>query len=326
MTRQLFWFSFWMLSAALAIASVNARAAAAPLPSRPTPGQYELDLKVGGFKRMAHVRIPTGYRPGDKPPLVLVLHGAGGDGPNSLDKQGWTAKADREGFIVVAPDGLPLLPRLPANFRANPRLWNSGDLNPRSPRAAADDVAFIRQLLDELRTRIPYDERQVFCAGHSNGGRMTFRLASELSERFTAVAVVAGLLVVQNPKPEKPLPTLYILGTKDPFMPLRGGDVELPWATIHNPPIADNLAKWADAIGCETTPKTRSDQNLVRTVEYPSKSHGPTLTALYLEGHGHQWPGGQANLPESVVGPVTSKLSATDAIWDFFVAQAAQAK
>lgn len=290
----------------------------AKLPSPPEPGRFTLTIKSGGFDRVAHIHIPKGYKPGLKPPLVLVLHGAGGNGSGTLDKDRWAAKADKEGFIAVAPDGLPALPRLAADFRTNPRLWNSGQLKPKSPRAAIDDVAFIGQLLDELKEKVPYDEKRVFCTGHSNGGGMTFRLGAELSERFVALGTVAGMMAMENPKPKKLLPTLYILGTKDPLMPIDGGEVKLPWGTRKNPPVAEPLAAWAKALGCETDPKTVSEKNGLKKVEYPSKAKGPTLSVIYIDGHGHHWPGGQKALPESMIGPITNKLDATDAIWEFF--------
>jgi hypothetical protein len=63
----------------------------------------------------------------------------------------------------VAPDGLPARADREANFRTNPQLWNSGQLRPNSPRAAVDDVAFTRDLLDLLKEKVPYDEDRVFC-------------------------------------------------------------------------------------------------------------------------------------------------------------------
>jgi polyhydroxybutyrate depolymerase len=287
----------------------------------PKPGRFSLTIKAGGFDRVAHIQIPAGYRPDVKPPLVLLLHGAGGNGAGILDKDEWAAKADKEGFVAVAPDGLPALPRTPANFRTNPALWNSGQLRPRSPRAAIDDVAYIRQLLDELKEKVPYDESRVLCAGHSNGDGMTFRLASELSERFTALGMVAGMNDSADTKPKKPLPMLYIVGTKDPLTPIDGGDVKLPWGHRQNVPVADMLADWAKLMGCETEPKTTSDKDGVKTVEYAPKSSGAKLSVIYIDGQGHNWPGGKSALPESMVGPSTDKLDATNALWDFFVAQ-----
>jgi polyhydroxybutyrate depolymerase len=191
-------------------------------------------------------------------------------------------------------------------------------LKPRSPRAAIDDVAYVDALLDELQKRVPYDDKRVFATGHSNGGGMTLRLGAELSERLVAIGTVAGLMAIEDPQPKKPLPTLYILGTKDPLMPIAGGEVKLPWGSRTNPPVAEPLAKWAEALGCEGGPQTISHEDGLKKVEYRSKTQGPTLTVLYLDGHGHHWPGSEGVLPEWLIGPITSKLDATDTIWEFF--------
>lgn len=291
----------------------------APLPINPGPGKFEYTVQSGGLTRRAAVFVPKSYKSGSHPPLVLFLHGAGGSGAGGLDQDGWAPLAEKEGFIAVAPDGLGVFPRLPARFGTNPAVWNSGQLKPGSRRAAIDDVAFIRELLDELKKKLPYDETRVFCTGHSNGGAMTFVLANEMPERFAAIGTVAGKISIDHPSPAKPLPTLYILGTKDLLMPMNGGTVNMPWGgTRVNEPIAHDLAKWATAIGCNSVPRTVSDKNDVKTVLYSSKNGGPTLTALYLTGHGHHWPGGKQNLPERLVGPNISRVDAAEVIWNFF--------
>lgn len=286
----------------------------------PSPGRLSVTLKVGDDDRVAQVHVPSSYDQKAPPALVLVLHGAGGNGRVILDHNGWAAKAEKEGFVAVAPDGLPARPREPANFATNPALWNSGQLNSRSPRAAIDDVRFIAALLDDLKTRVPYDPDRVFCCGHSNGGGMTFKLAAELSERFRAIGIVAGLMAVPNPQPRKPLPTLCILGTKDPLVPIEGGEIQLPWGRKQNPPVAEPLAAWAKAIGCETEPKILSDENDVKKEVYLSKADGPVLTVLLLEGQGHQWPGSKSFVPLAATGPNITKLNATDTLWEFFQA------
>ena len=147
---------------------------------------------------------------------------------------------------------------------------------------------------------------------------MAFRLASELSDRFTAVGAVAGLLALENPQPKMPLPSLCMLGSKDPLMPIDGGEVNLPWGTRQYKPVSESLRKWAKAIGCDEEPTVISEKDQVRKVEYPSKLNGPSLTVLYLEGHGHHWPGFKSSLPDQYVGPYSTKLNATDVMWDFF--------
>lgn len=287
------------------------------LPSPPQPGRFTLTIKSGGYDRVAHIHVPKGYQAEGKPPLVLLLHGGGGGGATILDKDGWAAKADKEGFLAIAPDGLGAAPNLLTNFRLNPMVWNSGQLRAGSPRAAIDDVAFFGQLLDDLKEKTPYDEDRIYCVGHSNGGGMTLRAATESSERFAAIGMVAGLLAVEKPQPKKPMPTLYIIGTKDPLVPVDGGEVKTPWGVRQNPPIAEPLSKWATAIGCEAEPRVISDKDRMKKVEYPSKTGGPKLTVIYVEGHGHHWPGAKAALPDGIMGPNTNILNATDTIWEF---------
>jgi len=291
---------------------------AAEIPSPPTSGQFEISIESGGFTRTALVHIPKGYRAETPPPLVIALHGAGGGAESILEHDNWAKLADEEGFVVVAPNGLPARPRLPGNFLANPQVWNSGQLREGSPRTKIDDVAYIRQLLDELASQVPFDKTRVFATGHSNGGGMTFRLGAEMSDRLAAIGTVAGMVAVDNPQPAKPLPTLFIFGTEDPLLPIDGGESSLPWGTRTTPPVADLMEKWAKAMQCDTQPTTLSEDDAIRQVRYQSPQNGPELTILYLKGHGHQWPGASRNLPPRWIGPITSKLDATAELWKFF--------
>ncbi|MDX2038286.1 MAG: alpha/beta hydrolase-fold protein [Isosphaeraceae bacterium] len=294
------------------------------IPDPATAGRYEVRLESGGYERVALVHVPRGYDPAKPPALVVLFHGGGGDPARSLEQDGWSKKADEEGFVVVAPRGLPARPRQPADFKTNPQVWNSGQLLRISPRSRIDDVAYVGALLDDLAKRVPHDRKRIFVTGHSNGAAMTFRLAAELPDRFRAIAPVAGMLAIDNPRPKHPIPTLYIIGTLDKLQPVEGGEVTTPWGTRTNPPISRSLETWARAIGCEVEPKTLGDTPDLRTVEYPSKSNGPTLRALYIPGHGHHWPGAKRALPDSVMGPHTLKLDATDVVWKFFESQAAE--
>jgi polyhydroxybutyrate depolymerase len=314
---------YFMIAAALCCLLVSRQRAAEPppatLPSPLKPGRYTISLQTENYLRTAQVHIPRGYQPDTKPPLVLLLHGGGGSGTSALEKDGWADKADQAGFVVVAPEGLGARPTAAASFKTNPAMWNSGQHRLREAFSGVDDVAFIRALLDTLREQLPHDQERVFCTGHSNGGGMTFRLASELSDRFAAVACVAGRLTIEKPKPSKLLPTLYIIGTVDPLMPLAGGEVKSPWGgSWTNRPVEEQLVQWAEVLGCEKAARTISDSDDIRKLEYPSKNKGPTLTVIYLDGHGHHWPGGKQSLPESMIGPIKSKLNATETIWNFF--------
>jgi poly(3-hydroxybutyrate) depolymerase len=146
-------------------------------------------------------------------------------------------------------------------------------------------------------------------------GRFTLAIKSGGYDRVATIHIPKGYKSGTKP------PLVLLLhggGDKAPLMPMNGGEVKTPWGSRQNRPVTEPLAKWAEALGCEKEPKTISEKEGVKKVEYPSKSNGPELTVLYLEGHGHYWPGARPSLPESMIGPITSKLNATDTIWEFF--------
>lgn len=283
------------------------------------PGRHHLKLVAAGQEWTYHVQVPEGFDPGRPLPVVLILHGAGGSGDAYLDRTGWAKKADEAGFLAVAPDGLPSAPRFRADFWTNPRLWNTGLLDPGSARARVDDRAFFVALLDDLARRWPVDADRIYLTGHSNGGGMTFRLGTELSDRFAALAPVAShYWYGEDARPAHPRPTLYLVGTEDPFVPLAGGEITLPWGKRVSPPVAHTLDLWAKGLGCTSEPSTRRDDDGVKIVDYGPGREGSSLTAVFVARHGHSWPGGSDVMPAYMTGPVSGKVDATDMIWDFF--------
>jgi len=283
------------------------------------PGRHKITVWTERRNRQAQVHVPSGYTPGTPIPVVLIFHGAGGNGENSLDKNGWATKAEQENFVAVAPDGLPARPGWPAYFIFNPRLWNDGQLRPESQRSKIDDVAFVHALLDDLAKRLTIDADRIYITGHSNGAGMTFRLGAELSEKFAALAVFAGHCWIRNPKPTRALPSLYIIGTADPLIPLAGGEVKTPWSQKTNPSVEQTLITWASALGIKGPPTVIQDKGGVKIIRYGRETDAAFLTAVYIEGQGHGWPGAKdSSLPERWIGPSVDRVKATDLIWDFF--------
>jgi polyhydroxybutyrate depolymerase len=275
-------------------------------------------LAVGGGTREYRLFVLVGRAGGVSPPssgpglpFVIFLHGTGGTAQWADDETGWSALAAREGFALALPEGLPPHPGQPPKFLTNPQRWNDG------PEGATDDVAFLAALIDDVGTRAGTDPRRVYLSGFSNGAGMTFRAAAGLADRLAAVAPVAGYCRVPDPKPVRPVPTLYLIGTADPLVPPRGGDVRNPWKhrLVRRPPVADTLDRWAAALGCERVPRVESDAGGVRTDVYP----GPVeFRAVWVDGLGHHWPGGKGRLNPRIAGPPSGTLDATAEVWRFF--------
>lgn len=266
-----------------------------------------------GERRYLLARPPAAGRP-----LVLLLPGAGATAAWADAETGWSALAAREGFALAVPEGLPPDPARPPKFLTNPPRWDDGPADPGDwLHSDADDVGFLTAVIGDAVRRTAADPRRVCAAGFSNGAGMAFRLAAERAELLAAVAPVAGHCRVPDPRPSRPVPTLYLIGTADPLAPPGGGSVRLPWSgrTAQRPPVADTLRRWAAAIGCATAPEVLSDAGGVREERFP----GPVeFRAVFVEGLGHHWPGGRGRLGTRIGGPWSDRVNATEAIWDFF--------
>ncbi len=282
---------------------------------------------IGAFRReWLFFPAPAGA------PLVVFLTGTGGTAEWAARETGWAELAGREAFALAIPEGLPPDPTAPLSFLKNPPRWDDGsdwakesertrperDAAP-PPIAPSRDVAFLTAVIDDAIDRAHLDRHRVFVTGFSNGAGMTFRFAAERAERVAAIAPVAGYCWVREPRPVRPVPTLYTLGTRDLLIPFRGGQIQLPWHNrlVQRPPIADTLERWAGAIGCEPVPVVRRE-GVVRIDRYP----GPvTFESVLVEGLGHHWPGGGAQLNPRIFGPPSDAVNATEMIWEFFKAQ-----
>ncbi len=283
------------------------------------PGDHSCTLKVDGTRRRYLVHLPPAWESRRPLPVVVMLPGAGGTARWTMNETGWGDKADAEGFLVVCPEGTPADPTRPASFRGNPLLWHPGsdDLDP-GPQTRRD-IQFIDQLIEEIITQLGGDPRRIFLTGFSNGASMTFRLGTDLSGRFAALAPVAGKCRLHDPRPARPLPTIFLVGTADPLIPLEGGEVVAPWGwRLRKPPVRETVCRWAQALGCPTKPAAvRRETGFTVWVYGPGRENAE-LQVYQIDGLGHHWPGGKGRLNPQIAGPPRDTVRATDVIWDFF--------
>jgi polyhydroxybutyrate depolymerase len=244
-------------------------------------------------------------------PVVLVLHGAVMNGPLMEWFCGMSKKADEAGFIAVYPNGTG-----PAGALLT---WNAGlfpgGLNPNR----TDDVAFIRKVLDDLATVVSIDRKRVYASGMSNGGMMAYRLAVEMPDRIAAVAVVCGILCVENAEPKCPVPVLHFHGTKDGLIPFEG--TKNGGGPYRFPSVMENLKIWCKSNGCSDTPTetelpTKEDKLKVIRKDFRTGEEKAPVILYVIEGGGHTWPGMERHA--AFLGATTKNISANDLMWDFF--------
>ena len=254
-------------------------------------------------------------------PLVVFLHGTGGTAAWADGETGWSMHAEREGFALALPEGMPIHPGKPPKFLTNPQRWNDGWTRPGELlHTGADDVKFLSNVVADAVQRGAAAPGRVFVTGFSNGAAMVFRFAAERADLVAAVAPVAGYCPPLDWAPSRPVPTLFVIGTADPLVPPAGGVVRLPWGNrrVTRPPVGEGLARWAAAMGCDPTPRIESEADGVRTELYPPRPGGAVVRIVTVDGLGHHWPGGQGQLDPRFGGAHSAKIDATRFVWDFF--------
>jgi polyhydroxybutyrate depolymerase len=300
---------------ALALAAtLLAGCALAPRGGALAPGSARGKLEAGdGVARTWVEHLPRGWDGKSRLPVVLALHGGLGSGAKMESASGLSALADREGFLAVYPDGIDA-------------QWNAADdAGPARGGERADDVGFLRELLEQLSRRYPIDQSRVHVLGHSNGGFMALRLVEELPGRFAAVATVCAQLLEEGSgalerSDAPPPPLLAIAGTADLLVPYSGGELG---GTLRGRVLAaeESCARWARARGCAALARIRDLPDVdpadgLTIAELVWCSDG-SVVLLAIEGGGHAWPAGP-DARAAAQGRTTGELDAADAAWKFF--------
>jgi len=134
----------------------------------------------------------------EKPPAVLLYHGAGSDAAIlALETSAFHAAATKKGYVLAYLDGSlpPDKERDDDSKTQGGRSWSSGSASgPLRNNAAVDDVNFSAAVVQQLVEKYNIDENRVFVAGISNGGSMALRAACERPELFAGVAAIHGSL------------------------------------------------------------------------------------------------------------------------------------
>lgn len=323
------WMSAWGL---LLLLSGPAGCAGGPTDSQEpereglVPGDQELSVTSEGRDRWALVHAPPEVS-GSRPlPLVLALHGGGGNPEQFKPESDLDDLSDSEGFVVVYPAGTGVLPRTLLT-------WNAGvDCCGYARDNDVDDVGFLLAVVDHVSERAPIDPNRVYVTGHSNGAMMSYRLAAEAADRIAAAVPVAGAMMVDGFVPVRPVPILHIHSVDDPRALYDGGlgpPFPIGGGRVLHRAVLDGLNAWIERNGCldEASvveervgePGSYDDGNTAQKFTWEPCSSGAAVIHWRMGGVGHGWPG---SVPPSgrddLIGGSTLMISAAEEAWAFF--------
>jgi predicted esterase len=143
--------------------------------------------------------VPDAYDGATPAPLLIALHGSGGDESDFFDGYDSLLKpeAQRLGFLVVCPKG---------------REPNSGY------RGAAEQDVF--DVLAEVRRDYLVDARRIYLMGHSMGAFAAWRLAADRPELFAALGAISGGGTPGGASKTRNIPQYVAHGALDQVVPV----------------------------------------------------------------------------------------------------------
>ncbi|CAG0944201.1 hypothetical protein ANRL1_01638 [Anaerolineae bacterium] len=275
-------------------------------------GQGLETIRVDGRDRTYIVYTPDSYEASMPSPLVLVLHGGGGHAENAQKMSEMNAIADREGFIVIYPNGTGRLA-----YRL--LTWNAADnCCGYAHDENVDDVKFIRELIEQVQQDYAIDPNRIYVTGMSNGGMMSYRLACELSDVIAAIAPVAGAFNLADCEPTHPVSVIIFHGTADEHVLYEGGEsLKSVDGERIDQPVSVAVDFWTAHNGCTTEPTSTEVGSIVTDV-YTHCSTGVEVTLVTIEGGGHTWPGGKRGSRRG--DEPSQEINASEVMWEFFAA------
>ena len=262
-----------------------------PLAGDLGPGEHQRELEHDGVTRDYIVYVPASYDSSTRSAVILNLHGLGSTAQEQMAKSYMNAAADTLGFVAVYPNGTER-PSSEGN------RWNSGCIIC----GTADDVGFLRAVVDDLSTKLCIDTGRVYATGMSNGATMAHRLACEASDLVAGIAPTAGRIAIDSCTPSTSVSVIIYHGMEDDTIDY--DDYAIP-----------TFNTWLDLNGCSGTP-IETDHGAESTcVTYDQCNGGVSVGLCSVTPMGHCWPGGDC---APGAAPTNDDILASEHMWGFF--------
>ena len=251
----------------------------------------------GGVTRTYYLDAPEPIPEGA--PLVFVLHGYSSSAAVIRTYSGWGNLATSEGFVAVFPQGTPDEFGVPH--------WNANVGN-----STTNDHGFLVALAQHLQETHGLSAECTYSCGMSNGGFMSYSLACQHPEVFSAIGSVTGSMstVDFGCTPTVAVPIVHLHGTDDSVVGYESGTGGA-WGTESVPNI---IAHWTGLMGTTTLEETPLpnqevlDLTSVDFLRYSGAPGGQEFHHYRVNGGGHDWFGAWGS----------QDIESTEILWDFF--------
>ncbi|MCX8997367.1 polyhydroxybutyrate depolymerase [Rhizobiaceae bacterium BDR2-2] len=293
------------------------------------PGRHKLTIESDGQTRSAVYFIPSSYTGQDKVPVVFDLHGSNSSSNGQLNRSSWDKVAEKNGFIVVAPQG-SLSGKTTGTY-----AWNVPFVTTRT--GGLDEIAYLRQTVKAVAETFCVDTSRIYASGYSGGGRMLSAYICAGHDEFAAAGFVHSLRAgrpvevggkwqpdAANCTPARPISIIAFAGVKDTANPYAGGGQPY-WQYGFRTAIQ----RWTELDGCKGNGDPKTVQNVTFSVFAACKNDARIVSYVFANGN-HDWPKPNAATEavtvaskESMPGVVKTavfdpNIDPASRMWDFF--------
>ncbi|MFA7415535.1 MAG: PHB depolymerase family esterase [Rhizobium sp.] len=299
------------------IAGAMGSAHAAGCGTAVSPGYHQLTMRSGGMDRQAVLFVPAGYSGKEKVPVVFDLHGSNSYPRAQIARSRWDDVADREGFLLVAPQG-----GLDGKVEGT-HAWNVPGV---TPGEGPDDGAFLKDVVETVKDRFCVDPDRFYASGYSGGGRMLSQYICNGYADFASAGFVMSLRAGypfekdgiwqpegQSCHPAAPVSIIAFWGSKDNINPFAGGGG--PYWQYGGETA---LRRWAELNGCQGDMKITEGER-ISSAEFDTCKGGVRILSYMITDGSHSWPGRSVGFTVgSSSGKAAREVDVAGRMWSFF--------
>ena len=269
-------------------------------------------LNINGIKRSYHIFVPKNYNPKKAYPVLFAFHGGGGNADNILNMTGFKNYLDEYQFILITPNGT-------GRLKEKLLTWNAGNCCGYALENQIDDVSFIDALIEKTANEYNIDRNRIYLTGMSNGAKISYRIACELSHKIAGIAPVVGAMNYEPCYPSKPINVIMFYGTADEHVLYEGGQ-PLKTVDIRNPridkPVSYAVNFWIKNNQCDSNPIRTKLGNIVIDKYLNCQKDSYVVLYTIIDGK-HAWPGGEKGFAKG--DEPTKEINASQIILDAFI-------
>ncbi len=223
-------------------------------------------------------------------PLIVSLHGFGGDSFSHSQYFPLHDLVNRDGFALLLPEGVK-------DLKGN-SFWNPTDGCCDKNGSPVDDVSALTALVQEASGE--FDMGPLYFFGYSNGGFMAYHMACKGLPGLRAVASLAGTSYYEDSNCEDapPVSVLHVHGEKDEVIRFHGSEAKLSYpAPIERYVGAKDMYwRWGERAGCHSEKDSEERLDLDANMEGPETfvhrftegcADGITVEMWTSDGGGH---------------------------------------